>query len=387
MKMFSSFLMPSVVAITIAGAQEVTWTNFYIQKHLPDGPSMQIDNIAPTDSEFSPMPIARDGSRFELHTIRSAPFDSFLLQSTYVGTYIPQATVAIDTEDPWGKEPNTETYTNVSYLNPDFETTRIMPVNTPAKIRRTRVDRPFKVYVLTKKYNYGDPYPAAAGAVNFYHHTQSYGEDGIGDLIDRSQAIESTPAYPQFVAPDILCYPQRTSPSQDVGYYSTIAGANRLKIRGEERFSVFSLEDATIPNQVIAPNELSSNTLQVWPMSDGSISGIAMNEKINFKMPQVTFTYNDTYPGSHTFAQIYKGDVQDNVDGIIVPGSSKNNTEDYPDDYLESTGGEFDRMFDSDGRWTMEILTISPFDTIRLGYVSFDLDRTMEVNSTVTTIE
>jgi len=47
----------------------------------------------------------------------------------------------------------------------------------------------------------------------------------------------------------------------------------------------------------------------------------------------------------------------------------------------------YDSIFDSDGRWTMELLTSTPFGIDRLSYVSFDLDRTIEMNGTFTTIE
>jgi hypothetical protein len=47
----------------------------------------------------------------------------------------------------------------------------------------------------------------------------------------------------------------------------------------------------------------------------------------------------------------------------------------------------YDSVFTSDGRWTMEIVTVTPFGTDRLAYISFDLDRTINLNTTVTTIE
>ena len=379
MKPLIRFVFPSLFAVSIASAADPTYTNFIIQRQLPNGPDMQINNIAPKGQQDSPMAINPDGARFELHTTRSAPLNTFLLQSTYVGTYVPMASVVIDTEDPWGKEPDTSTFTNVTYENPTFAANRIVPVNTPAKIRRTRADRPFKVYVTTSGILSGATDPAPSKAINFYHHTQSYGVGGTGNPIDRSQAIAQNPQLPQIT----------TNRVHDplVVALTTIAGANRLKIRGEERYSAFSLPDNQIPARPIAANELSSNTLIVWPVTDGSLSGIASDQIVRFAMPTVTFTYNDTYPGSQTFAQVYKGELRDNVNGLIVPGSHKNNTNTIPESYVETTGGEFDRIFDSDGRWTMEILTISPFDTMRLGYVSFTVDRTMQVNSTVTTIE
>jgi hypothetical protein len=47
----------------------------------------------------------------------------------------------------------------------------------------------------------------------------------------------------------------------------------------------------------------------------------------------------------------------------------------------------YESIFDSDGRWTMEIVTKTPFGTDRLAYVSFDIDRTMKLNTNMSTIE
>jgi hypothetical protein len=47
----------------------------------------------------------------------------------------------------------------------------------------------------------------------------------------------------------------------------------------------------------------------------------------------------------------------------------------------------YDDTFDSDGRWTMEILTVTPFGVDRLAHVSFTLDRTIQLNGSFNTIE
>jgi hypothetical protein len=47
----------------------------------------------------------------------------------------------------------------------------------------------------------------------------------------------------------------------------------------------------------------------------------------------------------------------------------------------------YHEVFDEDGRWTMELVTVTPFGIDRLAYVSFDLDRTIKMNGVFTTIE
>lgn len=377
MKTISRILSIPLLAITWVSAQEdPTYTNFVKQVQLSDPiVEMYLNNVQPTGADDSPLHINPEGARFELWTVRSTPLNSFLLQSTYVSAFVPVAKVVIDTEDPWGKEPG-----SVTYANPTFAAAKVMPKNAPAVVRRTRADRPFKVYVYTEGLKVTDPTaPEVSKKLNFLRHLQSYGAGGTGDGLNRSQAILATPAQPQFTTNGVQ--------NPLVVSLTSVAGADRTKLRGEETFTVWSLEDNSVAGRSVPPHKLSSDYVQIWPMSDGSQTGITMNQVIRFAMPEVTFRYNDTYPGSQTFAQVYKGEVRDNVEGMIVPGSHKNNTSQIPESYVEKTGSEFERMFDADGRWTMELLTISPFDTIRLAYVSFTLDRTMVVNGSFTTIE
>jgi hypothetical protein len=103
-------------------------------------------------------------------------------------------------------------------------------------------------------------------------------------------------------------------------------------------------------------------------------------------LPQVTLTTNDLYPSSTTYAQVYKGEARLGVAGIIIPGSAVSIKDSVPQDKV-LVFDDYDEVFDEDGRWTMELLTVTPFGTDRLDYVTFDLDRTMKVNGTFVTIE
>jgi hypothetical protein len=121
-------------------------------------------------------------------------------------------------------------------------------------------------------------------------------------------------------------------------------------------------------------------------VADGSITGIATNQVIRFSLPSVTFTMNDLYPDSRTYAQIYKGQVASNVQGIVVPGSALVVYESVPQDRVLVVQ-DWDAVLSSDGVWTMELLTATPFGIDRLAYVTFKVDRTIEMNGTFTTIE
>jgi hypothetical protein len=160
-----------------------------------------------------------------------------------------------------------------------------------------------------------------------------------------------------------------------------VPGADRAKVRGEERFTVFSVADYQAPE-----SQISSMYLQVWPVAYGSIAGITQNQMIRFDMPPLTFTLNDLYPDSQTYAQVYKGGLQDGVAGTVVPGAGRNIFAGAPVSEVNVVN-DWDKSITEDGLWTLELLTVTPFGTDRLAHVSFNVDRTINVNGNFTTIE
>jgi hypothetical protein len=257
-----------------------------------------------------------------------------------VGAYIPVATVKIRSEDPY----------------------ELIP--------RTRADRPFYVDLVVTGLLGGATDPDPSKRVKLLRHAQSYGVDGTGVAIDRSQAILLSQAWISANGPRTLTYA-----------ITSVPGADRLKIRGEERFSIFSLEDYQAPE-----SQLASQFIQIWPVADGSITGITQGQTLRFDLPTVTFTLNDLYPSSTTYAQVYKGNPALGTTGTTVPGSSLVINESLPQNRVLIVKN-YDTVFDSDGRWTMELVTQTPFGLDRLAYVSFDLNRTIRVRGSTTTLE
>lgn len=346
MKTSTLLLIAVLAAPTAVNAQSgAAFTNFVRQVQLPQPGTVRDVAVSPTGETLSPLAIDPDGARFELWTIKSTtPPQEFLLAEQYVGTFVPQATLQITSEDPY------------------------------ATIPRTRADRPFVVKFTVSGLLSDAGAPAAAKSVELLHHVQSYGTgNGVG--IDRSLAslIQTTAV-------------NQNSPANipfEVNGEIKVPGANLAKLRGEERFTVMSLNDYQVPPQVLA-----SQFVQVWPVADGSIAGITPGQLIRFALPNVTLTVKDVYPDSHTYAQVYKGGLQNGVEGVIVPGSSKVINDTVPQDLtLVLTG--YDSAFNEggDGQWTMELLTVTPFGVDRLSHVTFQLDRTIEMNGTVTTID
>lgn len=326
-----------------------TYTNFIRQVQYtegdPDPVEWEVSGIEPSGEALSPLAIDPGGARFDLWTAKNSPLTDYLLDSRFVGTYVPICQVTIRSEDPYPLIP------------------------------RTRADRPFYVDISIS----GLLSPSSSGAtdastkVNFLRHVQSYGNTGNGVGVDRTQAtllsqVEMDENGTQTLTQVITAIP---GPS------------NILKKRGEERFTFFSLDDYQAPAA-----QLASQFIQIWPVADGTLSGIAENQDIRFALPNVTLTLNDLYPESHTYAQVYKGSPSLGTVGKIVPGSSKQFHDTVPHSEVLVLSG-YDSVFDEggDGQWTMEIITSTPFGLERLDHVTFFVDRTIEMNGSVTTVD
>ena len=322
---------------------DITYTNFIRQAQLPSGViwDMSVAAVSPTGGSLSALAIEPGGARYELWTVaNTSPLTNYLLATKYVSTYTPDATVVIRTGDPYPTIP------------------------------RTRADKPFYVDVTITGLLSGATDPTASKSVNLLRYVQSYGVGGTGVGIDRNMAtLLSTASI-------------TTNGLQTLTYALTsIPGSPLTKIRGEERFSVFSIADYQAPS-----TELGSLFVQIWPVTDGTITGITAGQVIRAAMPQATFTLNDLYPDSRSYAQVYKGDPVLGTTGTVVPGSNLIISDSIPSSRV-LLANNYDAIFDADGVWTMELLTVTPFGTDRLAYVTFTLDRTIEANGTFTTVE
>ena len=337
---FSRIVLLLLTAASSATAQSAVFTNFIRQVQLPTG--VQWDaSVAAAGEELSQLPINPGGARFELWTVKATPLTAYLLDTRYVGAYVPVAQVAIRSED------------------------------TTGTIPRTRADRPFYVDItVAGMLAPGTDVPVSATQVKFLRHVQSYGVGGTGENLDRSQATLLTQATLSANGTQTLTYALTSIPFGD-----------RSKVRGEERFSFFSLADYQAPE-----SQLASQFIQIWPVADGSITGVTQGQAVRFTLPQLTLTMHDLYPSSTTYMQVYKGNPQLGMAGTILPGSALVLQEAVPQDRT-LTLKDYGAAFPSDGLWTMELVTVTPFGADRLAYVSFNLNRTIKVIGSTTTVE
>jgi len=325
-------LVPMLLA-TCALAPAQTYTNFIRQIQQPSG--VQWDaTVAASGSQLSALAINPGGANFQLWTVLSSPLTNYLLASTYVSTYAPLATVVVRSEDP--------------YLT----------------IPRTRADRPFYVDLTVSGLLTGATNPVASESVTLMHYVQSYGTGGTGLNLDRTQATLLTQASVTTNGFQTLTYTANSVP-----------GAVRTKVRGEERFSVFSIADYQAP-----ASQLASQFIQIWPVADGSIAGITQGMLIRFTVPQLTLTLNDLYPSSTSYAQVYMGNPVLGTVGTVIPGSALVISDTVPNSRVLTLQG-YDQVFPTDGLWTLELLTVTPFGTDRLAYVSFTVQRIISMNT------
>lgn len=341
-----------LVGSPVVNAQSTSgsYTNFIFQYQLPSEVLYQWP-VAATGEAQSQLPINPGGARFELWTYNNAtaPVTKYKLESRYVASYVPMATVTITSEDPYDVVP------------------------------RTRADRPFNVTVTVDGLLLTNPTaPEAAKKVNLLRHVQPFAAGGTSVGLDTTLATLLSQSYIEQNGTAPLTFT-----------ITSIPGANRAKVRGEERFSVFSLPDTrTDESSGLTYNapaaQLAAQKIDIWPVADGSLAGITDNQLIRYKMPVVTFTGNDLYPGSTTYVQAYKGAAQLGKTGVILPQSYVN-TNNYPESKIFNYS-DYDLYFPDDGQWTMELLTKTPFGIDRLAYVTFMLDRTIQMNGSVTTI-
>jgi hypothetical protein len=340
MKLRPLFAFLALVATAPLPAQNgSSFTNFIRQVQLPTGVEWDM-GVATVGESLSPLAIDPGGARFELWTVKATPLTSYLLDSSYVGTYVPIAQVAIRSEDPY------------------------------ATIPRTRADRPFYVDIAVSGLLSDAGAPLASRSLKFLHHVQSYGASGTGVGINRDLATLNSQVSMDQNGTQTLTY-----------VINSVPGTNRAKIRGEERFSFFSLADYQAPESQIA-----SQFIQIWPVADGALAGISDHQHIRFSLPVVTLTMNDLYPTSHTYAQVYKGAPELGRVGTIVPGSSLLVNDTIPNSRILVLS-DYEEVFDDDGQWTMELITETPFGVERMDHVTFTLDRTIQMNGTVTTVD
>lgn len=332
-------LAATAVACCAAVAQSGGYVNFIRQTVLETNPPIYYDAVVEKQGQrLSIVPVMLSGSRYELWTVQTGSTPtSHLLDTTYVSAYSPEGEITITTEDPDGQVP------------------------------RTRADRPFSVDAVVSGLLNGLLDPPESKSVRFLRHVQSYG-GGDGSDLDRSQATLHSQA--------VIDRNGTTTLEYDL---TAVPGPDRLRVRGEERFSIY-----TRKNDGSTDEQLATATLQVWPVATATISGVEEGETMRFQVPTITVTVRDLYPKSYTYAQIYRGAPRLGEDGAVMQSAQLVLDQQTPESRVW-TARNYGNLLTEDGQWTIEVVTQTVFGTERLAYVSFEVDRAIEVNSTLGT--
>lgn len=266
-----------------------------------------------------------------------------LIDETSVGTHLPQGTIVLRSED--------------SYFPP-----------------RTRADRPYSLTFAVR--NLADPEDPRGGITKtvmerdfkVYHpdlHVPFPNGSGQGTY---SEAYEFS----------------KNGDFTDATIYGALPFERPTKMIGEESFV------AKVPlNDDGREVNIASATIQIWPMCEASVEGIEQGKRYLGVPPEARVVFKDLYPDSVAYAQIYKGSPSLGRTGQVI-GSSVISFNTYaPQSPVVPLILEEDDLT-GDGTYTIEVLTVTPFNgrqPERVAYVSFDLDRTIEVRGTMANSE
>ena len=340
----------AVCGLVIPAVPAMAAVDFIEQVDLDTGLIYQVYVDGPEEAgskngtQLSPMPVGPKGSTYALYAKGLDPDDTiYLLDEKYVASYTPESVISITSEDP----------------HP-----------TP----RTRADEPFTVNVETKGLLApGVGVPEAALNVYLQQLKLDYDEELNRAPVDGTAQEILTDDF--FIV--------ENSEVQRRGM-TKLSSEVFFKERGEEIFRAFALPDADQDWLQIA-----SARVQVWPIADVEIEGLAPGAKITRSLPNLTINLKDLYPDSTTSVKIYKGSEALGTEGTLVEGASVSYNSIVPQN-AQILLRNWDQYATDDGTYTLEIITTTPFDNRapeRLAWLTFDVDRTIEVNGSATTSE
>jgi hypothetical protein len=324
------------------------FTNFVRQTQQGTGVVWNMP-VSPTGSSASQLLLESGGSLFQLWTIEQATAAEYLLDQKVVGAYLPKADIVITTVDP-NRDPVT---------------------GAP----RTRADKPFTVKTTVSGLLSGINLPTAATKVLWEQHLASF--SGNVNSITPAQATSGTPKTSTYLTAN--------------GTTTVSAGATSLppvngiasKAKGQEHFVVHALADGALSQSQIA-----SAYVQVWPTSSGEIIGVTDNQRVRSKPPTLTIKAKDLYPESRTYLQVYEGGQMLGTKGTLMSRElDYPNTQNISVSPQDFTIEDYDQYFKKDGTYTIELITETAFDSTRLDWVTFVLDRNLEIRAQITGID
>jgi len=359
MKLFtlgSLLAVASCAQAFAAGAQD-----FIRQRNLDglltwDVPVNAVKDVGTYQGTFqSSQEIPKQGAVYTLH---DGDKPATPLDTKVVGAYTPEANFTVRSKDPY-------------------------------PVLRTRADMPFGLSLEVKGLLPGVP-DAPQAAKRVYFESFYAVADPATKLVDENNLQTSSTLVNDFFITN------NTIPGQPLQMADPVSGKTDVftqipstipfRQMGKEYFRVWAEAD-----QNLAFREIQQTAIQIWPVASISLKGITDNMKILKSMPEVKIDMLNLYPDSKTWLQIYKGAPQIGKSGTVLKDSDVTYYSPIPQDYFVTLPyGSLDNYVPDDGQYTLEVITTTPFNERkpeRLLYVTFEVDRHVEVKGNVTTSE
>ncbi len=335
--MKARFLIPWVCAMAVASAGD-----FIRQIQTVNGSNVIYDMAISNDQgQVISKPLAAETAVFQLYATVTGTNNVQTLEKLdekAVGTFLPTASVQILSADPYSPP-------------------------------RTRADQPYGVRLtINGLLASGSAATTSVRVGRNYkgYSPTTYAVDGTSGEYADSYTFRNNGTY------------------TDNAVLQRLPSETPTKVSGEESFIVYLHPDINAPQA-----ELAKGTVQVWPVATATISNIEAGKKYMEAPKLGSISVKDIYPKSVTYAQVYAGTQATGTIGKTLPSTVVSyNT--YQPQNAQLALSELESLLDADGIYTLEVLTITPFNggaPELLAAVSFQLKRTIEVNGSVTTIE
>ncbi len=334
----------AMVSVSISVQAE----NIIRQTQLSSG--LQYDQVTDNDSgtAITHLPIEEGGASYELFARGSAWDENlYFLDSKIVGHYMPEASIEITTDD---------------WINQWFNGNAVP---------RTRADQPYRLAIRVSGLLEDDPDAPAATKQVLYTH--------VGQNFNASYVPGTNGEY------TLASFLLGNSEPSYTPIYTSLTPMAPTKAMGVETFTVSSLSDEEIPAEAILAEEM----VMVWPISEAFIQGVQDDMVIRDSLPDIVVNYKDLYPLSMTYMQIYEGPPVLGTVGQEIPSTNRFHNTTVPQNEIIAIEN-WETLVPRDGIYTIEVLSVTPFDgwqPERLSYVSFEIDRHVNINSQTVTSE
>lgn len=310
-------------------------------------------------SYTAPVRVNETGSLYELFA-RGTAWDTniYLLDTKLIGTYNPEATITIVTED--------------DYVRGD--------ISSSSFVKRTRADRPFTVNIHVEGLVDGSS-STAERTVYLSVSGKNYDPVTYSSLNQESYLLEDS----NLENGDYTFGP----------LYHQLTSATLSEGNGDETFTIVRYASYQVPDTILLQPKI-----EIWPVATANISNVASGQVFIDRIPALVVSLKDLYPDSKTYVQLYQGGQVLGTVGSVITGTERKFGHYYNPDQTEGSTNvpqtlsisidDLSNYTPDDGEYTLEVITETPFHNRaaeRLFYVTFEVDRVISSRGQISTTE